>query len=232
MPSDERPEFEIDENPGVADELPFWPRDERADESDRAVALEDPVGGGGEDEEDANQNLECLRADLEARTNQLGRRGEVAQPLLECDEYFVLDARRVLGRLGEVVSRGRNGGDAKSRLNLPERSRHDKPGEQGDQPDNGQIVDRHANALRDAPSTECLDSGAHRSGEHEAKEHQRHDKPQLPDADADDGDAENDERGDSNAACSVREISPRAFGLGWTHNVLLTSVGDCAIRWV
>ena len=126
----------------------------------------------------------------------------------------MLDARRVLGRVGEVISRGGDRGNAESRLDLPERSRHDEPGEQGDQPDNGQVMDRHANALRDPAPAECLDSRAHRSGEHEAKEHQRHDKPQLPDADADDGDAENDERGDGNAACSVREISAESVRLG------------------
>ena len=51
------------------------------DEVDRLVALEDPVGGCGEDEEDPDDHLERRDADLRGRLHELGSRRQVLEAL-------------------------------------------------------------------------------------------------------------------------------------------------------
>ena len=48
LPAHERAEPQVDQRPRVAHQLALRSRDQRADDVDRLVALEDPVGGGGE----------------------------------------------------------------------------------------------------------------------------------------------------------------------------------------
>ena len=58
LAADERAELLVDEHPRVAGDAPVAPRHERLHEADRPVALEDPVRGDGEREEDRDEHLE------------------------------------------------------------------------------------------------------------------------------------------------------------------------------
>ena len=105
-----------------------------------------------------------------------------------------------------------------SRFDLSERPGHNEPGDQGDQPDNGQIVDRHTDALRDAPPGKPFDSRAHRGGEHEAEKDKRYDEPKLPNADGNDADPEDDERPDRSVAGGVGQFVAWRIVLSRAHN--------------
>src|SRR5205807_102823 len=58
LAADERAELEVDQIPGVADDLAPVARDEREDEPLRPLALEHPVGRNGEGEDDPDDDLE------------------------------------------------------------------------------------------------------------------------------------------------------------------------------
>jgi len=66
------PELEVDQRPGVPDGLPFRAGEQRADQIDRTVALEDPVGRARQYEEDRDQSFERLDRQRQARTDEVG----------------------------------------------------------------------------------------------------------------------------------------------------------------
>ena len=75
-------ELEVDERPGIADQLAFRSWYQRAHEADRPVSLEDPVGGAREHEEDPDHDLERLQAKLDAWADEARRRRKLLQSLL------------------------------------------------------------------------------------------------------------------------------------------------------
>ena len=101
----------------------------------------------------------AFAADLEAGRTSLDAEGRSRSRFWSATSISCWTPVEFLVAWERSSSRGRNRGNAESRFDLPEGSGHDEPGEQGDQPDNGQIVDRHTNALRDAPPSERLDPG-------------------------------------------------------------------------
>ena len=100
--------------------------DERLHEPDRAVALEDPVGADREHEEDPDE-------DLERRLRHRERRVEELAPDGSCRSRLSIPARISCLIPVECVA---SGGcvEADRLLHLVDRTRHDEPEEERDQP--------------------------------------------------------------------------------------------------
>ena len=95
-------ELGVDQVPGVPDALPLRPGEERADQILGPVALEDPVRGAREREEDPEPDLEHGQRDRDRRVDQLRAGGDVLEPPLEAGEDLVPDPRRLLRLLAEL----------------------------------------------------------------------------------------------------------------------------------
>ena len=210
-------ELQVDQCPGIADQLALRSWHEGADEADRPVALEDPVGGAREHEEDPDHDFERLQAELDAWTHEARRRRKLLQPLLQRDEELVLYARRVVGRLVEIAGRRGKRRDAERLFDLPERAGNDEPDEQPDQADKDQVVNCDAHALRHAAASKRLDSRSHRRSDHEGEEEERDDEAEAPDGNGEDPDAEHDERPDGCSARRARELLERSPLLSGGH---------------
>jgi hypothetical protein len=120
--------------------------DEGGDEADGVVALEDPVGGGGEDKEDADSDLDSEDRGLEGRIDELLGAWQPFEAAVEPAEHLALYARLVL----RVSDRG---------LDLFDGARDDRPEQEADEPDERAVVDEDAGAPRDAATAKCLDAG-------------------------------------------------------------------------
>jgi hypothetical protein len=176
LPTHVRAELQVDEVPGVAQRLALRSRQESRDQVDRAVALEDPVRGDGEGEEDAHDDLHGERSDRE----RLARARQVLEPVLEMHEHLVLDAGRVVLRLLEVAGLGRDALDAERLLHLVQRPRHGEPQQQADEGEHPQIVERDPDPARHAPLREPLHARPHRRGDDDPQEEQADQQLELP----------------------------------------------------
>ena len=74
-------------------------REEAADEVLRALALEDPVRAGREDEEDPDEDLERGEADVCALVEEVLDAGEALEAALDSAEDLLADAGRLPGFL-------------------------------------------------------------------------------------------------------------------------------------
>ena len=89
---DERAELLVDELPGVPQLLAPGAGHEAGHEIDRPVALEQPVGSGGQSEQDGDQDPHRLGAGRESGVDQLVGSREVMEAYLERIQDPVFDA--------------------------------------------------------------------------------------------------------------------------------------------
>src|SRR5437879_5335951 len=113
---------------------------------DGFVALEDPVGGCAESEEDANHDLKGLRAYLGCRIDQRRSLWKVAKPLLQRCQHLMLHAGRGL----RSVCNLRLPAGAERVIDLVERTRYRERERDGDQPEEREVVECEARRPRHA----------------------------------------------------------------------------------
>ena len=92
----------------------------------------------------------------------------------------MLDPGRARGRLDRV-------------LGLGDRIRDDEREEEGNQPEQDEVVNEHANAAGHVEASEPVDARAHRRRDHEAEEEQGDDDLDLPERERSDHDRDGDE---------------------------------------
>ena len=122
--------------PRVVDELAVADGEQRGHEAHGVVALEDPVGGGREDEEDADRDLDAQQRHLERRVDKLLRTREPLQPAVQPAEQLAFQAGLVLGVPDRV-------------LHLRDRAWDDGPEQQPEGGDERGVVEEDGGAARD-----------------------------------------------------------------------------------
>ena len=207
LSADERAQLEVDQVPGVADDLALPARQRATARADRSVALEDPVRGGREGEEDADERLEHLEGHVDRGAQDRGR-VQPLEPVLERDEHLVADACRVLRGALEVLRRRGDAVRAERLLHLVERARDDQPEEESDQPDEDGVVEQHSCGARDPPAGERLDARPHRRGDDEREEEQAEDRLELPEGERRQDDRQSDERRDEGSPGGLLHLQP------------------------
>ena len=146
--------------------LALRPREEGGDEVDRPVALEDPVGGRREREEDPEDDLERrdrhLEGGVEGALGELVGAREILEAALDREQHLLLDPFRFLGLLRELGLRRWN-----RLLDLLGRRRDDEVEEQAHQRDERDVVERDPDPTRNPTGLETVDRRAHRRGDDE-----------------------------------------------------------------
>ena len=187
-------ELQVDQVPGLTHDQASASRDELEHELLGPVALEDPVRGGREDEEDRDEHLDGLRRDRDRRMDQRGSRRQLLELSLDADEEVVLDAGRVIRRLAKLARRRRHVSDGGREL--IDRGRNRQPEQQPDRDAERGEVEKHADRARHAEGAELVDARPHRGRHREPEQEQKDEQPQLPERQRPGDDADHDHRRD------------------------------------
>ncbi len=201
LSADERAELRLDQVPGVAGDPFVLAFDEAEDDRLRLLLLEDPVGRDGEGEEDPDEDLEGLPPVRHRRVDQPRALREALEAVLQADEDLVLDPVRVLRRLRDVLRGRRNPPDG--RPDLIQRAGHDQPEQEGDDEEEGDIVNGDPDGARDPVPLQPLHPRPHRRRNDQREQQQRDEHLQVPDCERARDHEHGDERGDERSASGV-----------------------------
>jgi hypothetical protein len=163
--------------PGIADDLSFWPREEREHEVFCPLALEDPVCGDGEGKEDAGEDLKGGLGNRDGWMDQRGTAREVMEAAVEADEELVFKAAGMGGCLLQLCMRART---SERLLNLADCLRNDQPQQQRHDAEQREVVEEHSDRPRNPPRLECVHPWTHRGRDRHGDEEQRDHDPDLP----------------------------------------------------
>jgi hypothetical protein len=125
-----------------------------------------------------DERLDRLRADRDRAVDDAAGGRQLVEPLLQPDEELVLDPRRVLRLLVELLLGGRHAADRL--VDLVDRARDREPQQQPDRAHDRDVVQRYSQRPRDPVLREPLDPGSHRRGDDEAEEDEREHDLHLP----------------------------------------------------